>query len=192
MTTETVDGSPEPAPPAPPASGSRLVPVLLDVVVVGVWFVVAGLVGGWIWAQVTPLPQVTKDGDNATVPSEELLKQVGMDGWFLVIALIGGVLSGVLLVWWRRRDPLLTVALVTVGAGLASWVMVQAGRLFGPGDEVAALRRLPDGAQVSEHLRLNATGVAWAWPVAAAFGALVFLWVLAKPAEPAAEPDTLR
>ena len=106
-----------------------------------------------------------------------------MDGWFFVIALVGGVLSGVLLLWWRRRDPLLTVALVTLGGGLASWVMLQAGRLFGPGDEVAALRRLPDGAQVSEHLRLNATGVAWVWPVAAAFGALVFLWVLAKPAD---------
>ena len=25
------------------------------------------------------------------------------------------------------------------------------------------------------------TGVAWVWPIAAAFGALVYLWVLAKP-----------
>jgi len=172
-----------------PAS-SRIVPALLDVLVVAVWFAAAGLVGGWVWAHVVSFPQVAKEGNNATVASEELAKQVGMDGWFFVIALVGGLLSGVLLLVWRHRDPILTVVLVTLGGGLASWLMIQAGDAFGPDEPVAALRTLPEGAHVSEQLVLHAHGVAWVWPIAAAFGAMLYLWVL-KPAEEEPATDTL-
>jgi hypothetical protein len=165
--------------------------VVIDVGIVLVWFAVVGVVGGWIWAHVTPLPQVTKTGANATVAAEELVKQVGMDGWFFVIAGVGGLLSGIVLVWWRDRDPLLTVALLAVGGGLASWLMIHAGKAFGPADDVEALRTLPDGSKVSEQLVLHAPGVAWVWPIAAVFGALLFLWVLAKPGEPDGGTDTL-
>jgi len=189
MTTESA--SPAPAPSPAPAS-SRVLAALVDVLIVVAWFAVAGLVGGWVWAHVTSLPQVTKTGANATVPSEELVKQVGMDGWFFLIAVVGGVLSGVLLLAWRHRDPLLTVALVTLGGGLASWLMLQAGEAFGPGDPIAKLRRLPDGAHVSEQLRLHADGVAWVWPIAAAFGALLYLWVLSKPGVEQSGTDTLQ
>jgi len=176
--------------PASGAAGSRVVAVLLDVVVVAVWFVVVGLVGGWVWAHVVSFPQVVKEGNNATVASEELAKQVGMDGWFFVIALVGGLFSGVLLLVWRHRDPILTVVLVTLGGGLASWLMIQAGDAFGPDEPVAALRTLPEGAHVSEQLVLHAHGVAWVWPIAAAFGAMLYLWVL-KPAEEEPATDTL-
>ena len=164
---------------------------ILDAVVVGASFAAAGLLGGWIWSVVTPLPQVTKTGTNATVASEELAKQVGMDGWFFVIALVGGLVLGVLLLAFRHRDPLLAVVLVTVGGGLASWLMIQFGEALGPGDPVAALRNLPNGAHVSEQLRLHAHGVAWVWPIAAAFGALLYLWVFTKPGSDGGPPDTL-
>jgi hypothetical protein len=192
MTTEmsTESGSSNPTPTPSPRS-SRLVPAFLDAVIVAVWFVVAGLVGAWVWSQVTTLPQVSKSGNNATIPSEELVKQVGMDSWFFVIALAGGVLSGVLLLTWRHRDPLLTVVLVVLGGGLASWLMIHVGKAIGPADPIVALRKLPDGAHVSEQLRLHADGVAWVWAIAAAFGALLYLWVLAKPESAAGEPDTL-
>jgi hypothetical protein len=144
-----------------------------------------------VWAHVVSLPQVSKEGNAATVPSEELAKQVGMDGWFFVIALAAGVVSGIALLVWRHRDPLLTVVLVALGGGLAAWLMVTAGESFGPGDPIAALRKLPDGAHVSEQLRLHAHGVAWVWPIAAAFGALLYLWVL-KPGGDERGTDTLR
>ena len=176
--------------PAPTSTSSWIVPALLDALIVAVWFAAAGLVGGWVWAHVVDFPQVTKEGNNATVASEELAKQVGMDGWFVVIALVGGLVSGVALMVWRHRDPLLTVALVTLGGGLASWLMLQSGEAFGPGDPIAALRKLPDGAHVSEQLVLHAHGVAWVWPIAAAFGALLYIWVL-KPVEEKVETDTL-
>ena len=188
MSTESESSS---STPSPSTWSSRIAAAALDAVIVGGWFVVAGLVGAWVWSKVTTLPEMSKSGNNASVASEELVKQVGMDGWFFVIALAGGVLSGVLLLAWRHRDPLLTVALVTLGGGLASWLMAHVGTALGPGDPIAALRKLPDGAHVSEQLRLHAQGVAWVWPIAAAFGALLYLWVLAKPESAASEPDTL-
>lgn len=181
------------ATPAPreTESRSRLVQPLFDVLVVAVWFAVAGLIGGWVWAQVVSLPQVSKEGNAATIPSQELAKQVGMDGWFVLIALAAGLVSGIALLVWRHRDPVLTVVLVALGGGLASWLMVTAGEAFGPGDPIAALRKLPDGAHVSQQLRLHAHGVAWIWPIAAAFGALLYLWVL-KPGGDESRTDTLR
>lgn len=189
--TTTGPGSSAPSSP-PPRRRETLRAAVRDAVVVGAWFVVAGLVAGLVWVQVVTPPEVTRTGGNATVPTEELAKQVAIDGWFAVIALVAGTLSGVLLLAWRRRDPLLMVPLVALGGGLASWLMVQVGRVLGPDDEIAALRRLPDGSQVSEQLRLHATGVAWVWSIAAVFGALLYLWVLAKPGGDADETDSLR
>lgn len=188
MSTDNASSVPTPS-PAPPSS--RWGAVVLDVVIVAVWFAVAGVVGGWIWAHVTSLPQVTKVGNAASVPSEELTKQVGMDSWFFVIALVGGLVSGILLLAWRRRDPLVMVVLVVLGGGLAAWLMLHLGEALGPDDPVAALRKLPEGAKVSEQLQLHADGVLWVWSIAAAFGALLYLWVLAKPVPDAGETDTL-
>ena len=152
----------------------------------------AGIIAGLVWVVVASPPEVTRTAGSASIPSEELVKQVGIDGWFFVIALVGGLLSGVLLLAWRRRDPLLMVVLVTLGGGLSSWLMVVVGKMFGPDEELAALRSLPDGSHVDEQLRLHAPGVAWVWAVAAAFGALVFLWVLVKPAPESDEGANLR
>jgi hypothetical protein len=184
MTTEPDPGTRPASPPGPPArlQGSSLaLAVLVDVAVVAVWFAVAGLVGAWAWNQLVTLPELTKVGNSASMASEELARQVGIDGWFFMIALVGGLVSGVLLTAWRRRDPLLTVALVALGAGFASWLMIHVGRALGPDDPIAKLRALPEGAHASDQLRLHAHGVAWVWPIAAAFGALIYLWVLAKP-----------
>jgi hypothetical protein len=172
---------------APVSTGERsdARPVLLasavDALIVGAWFVVAGLVGAVVWWQQTPLPKVVRSGDGATLAPEELVKQVSTDGWFFVVAAVGGLLSGVILLAWRRRDPLLMVVLVVLGAGLASWLMVHVGLALGPDKELSALKGMPDGASVSMQLKLHAPGVAWIWPVGAALGALLHLWVLKKP-----------
>jgi hypothetical protein len=189
---DTTTGSRSPGPTAPPPRRPAILAAALDAVIVGVWSTVAGLTAGWVWVQVVTPPEVTRTGGSATVPTVELAKQVAIDGWFAVIALVAGALSGVLLLAWRRRDPLLMVPLVALGGGLASWLMVQVGKVLGPDEELAALRRLPDGSHVSEQLRLHATGVAWVWSIAAVFGALVYLWVLAKPGADDDTADSLR
>jgi hypothetical protein len=152
--------------------------IALDVLVVLVWFAVAGALGAVIWSQVVTFPVVTRTGDAASVAPDQLVKQVGLDGWYFVVAAVGGLLSALVLMALRRRDPLLMVVLVTVGGALAAWLMIHLGQALGPADEVAALRKLPENGTVPMQLTLHAPGVAWAWPVFAALGAVVDLWVL--------------
>lgn len=151
-----------------------------DAAVVAGWFAAAGLLGALVWWQVAPLPKVAKSGDSATLAPQELVRQVGIDGWFFVIAAVAGLVSGLVLLGWRHRDPLLMVVLVVLGGALASWLMIHVGLALGPEREVVALRGRPDGAEVSMQLKLHAPGMAWIWPIAALLGALSDLWFLEK------------
>jgi membrane associated rhomboid family serine protease len=153
----------------------------IDALIVVVWFAVAGVVGAVVWWQVTPLPKVTKTGGSASLTPEELVKQVGIDGWFFVVAAVGGLLSGLILLIWRRRDPLLMVLLVVLGGGLAAWLMIRVGLTLGPEKEITALAGKPDGAQVPMQLKLRAPGIAFVWSIGAAVGALIYVWILRKP-----------
>lgn len=181
-----------PARPARLGTGQAVVSSAIDALVVAVWFVVAGPVGALVWWQVVTLPKVTKSADGAALAPEQLVKQVDIDGWFFVIAVLGGLLSGVILLAWRRRDPLLMVVLVVLGGGLASWLMVHLGLALGPEKELTALRDLPNGGQVSMRLKLHAEGMVWVWSIGAALGALVQVWVLRKNHADPARVDTLR
>ncbi len=154
-----------------------------DALTTAVWFGVSGLLGALVWWQVAPLPTAVKIGDGASLEPTELIKQVGVDGWFFVIALVGGLLGGIVLMAWRRRHPVLMVLLIVLGGILAAWLVIQLGLALGPGDELAALRDAPEGTTVETQLTLGARGMFWVWPTAAAMGALVQLWVLDKPRE---------
>jgi hypothetical protein len=167
--------------PAPRTARPQLLATTMDALIVLVWFAAAAVLGAVVWWQLTTLPKVTKAGDSGTLAPEELVKQVQIDGWFFVVAAIGGLLSGVALLLWRRRDPLTMVVLVALGGGFASWLMIRIGLLLGPGPVLDALRGLPEGAKVSTQLKLHAPGVAWIWPVAALLGALLELWILQTP-----------
>ncbi|GAB3657806.1 hypothetical protein GCM10027596_13400 [Nocardioides korecus] len=151
-----------------------------DLLVVLVWFVVLGVVAGVLWWALTPLPEATRVGNAASLDPEQLTGEVAIDGWFAVVATPLGLLSGIALLAWRRRDPLLMVVLTVAGAALASLLMVVLGRVLGPGDVVTALRALPDGGKASVPLKLHAQGVTLLLPAAAALGALVQLWVLRR------------
>jgi hypothetical protein len=165
-------------------------PAVADVLVAAGWFVVAGVLGALVWWWVTPLPEVTRTGDAVMISADGLVMQVAIDGWFFVVATVGGLLSGAALVAWRSRDPLLMVVLVALGALGAAWLMLTIGVALGPGDETEALRGRPDGSTASMRLELHATGVFWMWPIAATLGALSYLWIAGTPQqEPAPEPS---
>ena len=165
--------------PTPTRRTSR--PVLVDLGIVVVWFLVAGVVAGLVWWHFTDLPRASRQGGSVVVDSVQLLKQANIDAWYFVVAAVGGLASGLALLTWRRRDPLLMVALVTLGGGLAALVTLRLGLWLGPGSEVAALRHRPDGASAPMQLKLHAPGMAWVWPISAALGALLQLWVLRPP-----------
>lgn len=169
--TSTTD--PDPADPADERRPNRLV----DVAVIVGLLAGLGVLGGLLWWQVVDLPRARLGNGKVVLAPADLTRQVGIDGWYALIALGGGVLAGVGLTAWRRSDPVVTVAAASLGACVAAWVMRILGRVLGPGDPADALRSGHPGSSAPVQLVLHATGVVWLWPVATAAGSLVWLYL---------------
>ncbi len=148
-----------------------------DVVVVLGTFLVLGVVCGVLWWLLTDLAEYTRMPNGGGAMSEvELSKRFNADGWYSVIAIVAGFLSGLGLTWWRTRDFRLTAALLVVGAAVAAAVTAVVGRALGPGDPQAALASAHVGQAVPVQLSVTATPGYLVWPVAVLAGALMVLW----------------
>lgn len=167
--------------------------LLTSISVVTAWFTAAGLLGALIWVKVTPLPGFTRVAAGGTMDEEQLAKQFSANGWFVVIAVVAGLLSGLVLMLVRRRTlPAVMVVLVALGGGLATVLMVQCGLAWGPGDPDAALAVAQIGDVVPIRLEVDAKGVYFAWSVAALLGAAIGTWLLElveqRPEPPGSDP----
>ncbi len=147
-----------------------------DLSVVVAWCVVAGLLAAVVWWQVTPLAEFTRTATNGEMGEQALAREVAADGWFFVVCAVFGLITGIALVWWRRRDPLLMVLLVAAGGILATWVMVTVGLALGPADPGTVLPDAALGAKVPLQLEVQATGLYATWSVAALIGAIGVIW----------------
>ncbi len=184
-TTEPA-GSPPPGPlsgppdASPPQRRARRhvghLPLLRDAGFVLGWFAVLGAIAALVWWQVTPLAEYTRTATAGQLSEEQLGREVAADGWYVVIAAVGGLVSGVALAALRRRDPLATVLLVAGGAFLAAWVMLEVGLWVGPPDPGKALEHAATGAKVPMQLKTHARGAFLVWPITALLGVVGVLW----------------
>jgi hypothetical protein len=148
-------------------------------------FLVLGLLGAVLWSQLVTPADYTKVSGGGGMGETDFGHQFSADGWFVVIGVLGGLLAGLVLTGWRRRDPLLVVGLLVVGSCLAAAVVAVLGHLLGPGDPGAALRAVGSGAKVPERLDVgpqlpgqpheSAFPVYLSWPVGALVGAMFVL-----------------
>jgi len=150
-------------------------------VVIGI-LLVLGLAGGVLWWLLVDPAAYTKTRDGGVMSEAALRRQFSADGVYAVIAAVTGLVAGLVLTWWRSRDPLLTSLLLILGAALAAAVMALTGLLLGPGDPGTALREAKVGAQVPLRLEVDTFSVYLVWPVAVLAGALVVLLNSAGPA----------
>lgn len=159
---------------------TRLVrhPIVRDVLLVVGWFGAAGVVGALVWWQVTPLAEFTRVETGQEMGEGQLGRLVAADGWFFVIAAVGGLLSGIALLSLRRRDPVVMVVLVAVASLGASWLMLRVGLWLGPPDPESVLSTVSSGETVPVQLELRARGVQYVWPVATLLGAIGVIWGL--------------
>ena len=116
------------ATPPPQATRGQL---LRDCAVVLVLFAGGGLLAGLVWRWVWSPPRgVVVDG----------VWYVGPDAAFsgtalyVLVGTFAGLLVGVACGLVAARQPLLTLAVVVVGSGLAGWLMWWSGSLGGPPD----------------------------------------------------------
>jgi hypothetical protein len=147
-----------------------------DIAVVLGWFVAIGVVAAVVWWQVTPLAAFTRTRTSGQMTEAELGREVATDGWYFVIAAVGGLVSGVALLAMRRRDPLVMVVLVTLGALLASWLMLRIGLWLGPDKPANVLSHVAVGDKVPLQLKPTSKGVPFVWPITALLGAIGVIW----------------
>ena len=177
--------------PGAPPGGRRRPPLSSafgDVAVVVVVLAALGALAGVVWDLVVTPAEFTKLANGAAMNEDALGRQFGADGWYVVIALVVGVISGALLTWWRNRDALRTCGALLIGAAVAAAAMALVGHLLGPGDPRSALQAARVGAHVPE--RLDVGEGSWhsvwgylrdtiviylCWPVGVLAGALLAL-----------------
>jgi hypothetical protein len=152
-----------------------------------VWFLVLAVLAAVVWWQLTPLAEYTRTADNAQMDEQELGRQVAADGWYVVVAAVGGLLSGVMLLSLRRRDPVATVLLVVLGSLLCGWVMLRIGLWLGPADPKSVLPHAAVGSKVPLQLKPKVTGVLYVWPIMALMGAIGVIWGTDEARAPRAE-----
>jgi hypothetical protein len=156
-------------------------------VVVGV-LLVLGILAGVVWSLVVTPAEFTRLPHGGQMGEDQLGRQFGADGWYVVIAVLTGLVAGVLLSWWRSTHVLATVAALVAGALVAAAAMSLTGHLLGPEKATTALDAAKLGSRVPEGLDVglrpvwplwpylkDTLSVYLSWPVGVLVGALLVL-----------------
>jgi hypothetical protein len=141
-----------------------------------------GLIGGLIWGEFAPRAVLQEIGTGtAQVVNAETRAFIGADVWFGGIAVVAGLLTGVLgyrLAVARRDDvgrAVLTVALL-LGATAGAFVMLWLGEQIGQSGYDHELASSPNGTLFNASLGLGAKSVLVFWPLFTAIVVLVAEW----------------
>jgi hypothetical protein len=160
------------------------------VVVLGTFLVVGLLCGLLWWLLVEPAEYTGGPGGGLTMSELELSQRFNADGWYSVIALVVGFLSGLALTWWRSRDLLLTTLLLLPGAGVAALAMARVGGALGPEERDVASLAVQQGESVPVELTVLAWSSYLMWPIGVLFGAVMVLWSSTRvPGEDVTVPE---
>jgi hypothetical protein len=150
--------------------------MLTDLGVVLGLFAVAGVLAGVLWTVLAaPVTVVRLEAGTA---SDELAlsHRISQDGWYAVLAGLGGLALGVVCMAWRRTHEVVTLLGVLAGALLAALLAARVGGFLGPDDPDAVLADSAIGSTAPDMLTVHADGAYLVWPIAAMAGALVVLW----------------
>lgn len=168
----------------------RLTParVIVNVASVVAMFLVGGVVCAVVWASVVEPPTYP-----ASLPSfagtplpdrEGMARTFNIDATFFLTAGAGGVVLGALSAVVFRAHGVVTVLSVLAGSGVAYLTMRHLGFGLGPETLSAQASGVGADATVLAPLRVQATGVYFAWPIGALGAAMATLWALAPEPRP--------
>ena len=137
-------------------------------------YVVAGLLGGWLWYRIWDQPDGVVSGGEWFTSEAGLRADFAGVAWYVSIATLAGLVLGALSAWLLARSELVTLAAVLVGSVLAAYLMLRLGQHLGPADPHELAKTAKDGTRLKGALQVRA------WPPRAAFpfGSLVGLAVV--------------
>ena len=154
-------------------------------------FLVGGSVCAVVWAAVVEPPtypaSLPRLAGEPIPDGRGLRRTFNVDATFLLVALAGSFALGLVCAVLFRRHGVVTVLSVLAGSGAAYLTMRHLGFGLGPetlAAQAAQARGAGADASLLAPLRVQATGVYFAWPIGALAGAMAALWALA-PRPPA-------
>lgn len=130
---------------------------------------VLGVVGGFLWAVIAPRAALVIVGNGvANVVNSETNAFIAADGWYCLICVLGGVITGLFGYWLavRRYGPV-AMAAVLIGALAAGLITLWIGEQSGLSTFHHLLATLPSGAHFHAQLVLGSRGAIAFWPLAA-------------------------
>ena len=141
-------------------------------------FAGAGALSGWLWFRLwTPPRGVVVEQRWFPDPAEAGLRaDFPGTGWYVLVALAGGMLLGAGCAYLLDRSELATLVAVVVGSALAAWVMVEVGVRLGPPDPDVLARTAEDGTRLPGRLEVSRLPPKLSYPAGALLGlAMVYL-----------------
>lgn len=110
------------------------------------------------------------------------------NAWYVVIALVAGIVLALAAVIAMRSPEFVTLAAVTLGSVAAGLLMWRVGLIGNPGDPAALAKHAADGTRLSSRLHLANAVPLTAFPLGAlGMLAAAYLTTSRRPPEPVAE-----
>jgi len=156
---------------------------------------VLGLLGGLIWEQVAPRATLQEIGEGtATLVNAETRAFITADVWFCAIAVVAGLLTGVLGYRFcvsRRTGAAraLAVSCLILGGLAGALIMLWLGERIGQSGYDKHLASSPNGTLFPATLALGAKSALAFWPMATAIVVLVAEWGGRTTADQATRPE---
>lgn len=141
-------------------------------------FVLTGLLCGWLWYHLwAPAPQGVVYNH---VPRFQDDADFRGPGSYFLIAVVAGLLLGLVLTYLLERDEVWTLAAVVVGALVAGGLMAGVGALLGPESAATVAERAEDFDKVSGDLHVPLQTVLTSFPGGALLGSVIVLTCFAR------------
>lgn len=112
---------------------------------------IAGVVWEWVW---TPPVGIVYRGEWILEPSGPDYDFSGT-GWYVVIALVAGLLTAAVLGWVLVSGEVVTLVAAAVGSVLAGWLMFTVGHSLGPPDPRPLAAAMDDLERLPSDLRVG-------------------------------------
>jgi uncharacterized membrane protein YeaQ/YmgE (transglycosylase-associated protein family) len=152
MTDRAAATTPSPSPGRP----GWVAPAVQGAIVVAL-FAGTGLLAGWVWWKLwSPAPEgAVFDKQWYPRETEGLLAEFAGTGWYVVVALVAGLVLGLVAGLLLDRDEIVTLVAVIIGSALAAWLMMRVGFHFGPPDPQAIAETAKNGTELPGRLDLS-------------------------------------
>jgi uncharacterized membrane protein YeaQ/YmgE (transglycosylase-associated protein family) len=150
-------------------------------------FAIVGVAGGLLWRSLLDVPHGVVVGHQWFPDPWESGERDAFDatGWYVVIAVVAGLVVGILAAALARGRELWTLAAVLVGSLVAAWLMRAVGLHGAPPDPQAAAKHAADGTRLSGTFGRPGTAAFITWPLAAVLPVgLAFLLLPRRPEVP--------